>query len=64
MSTTTTAQRSTRRTASQKAATPASVPTRALPRLDAADKAVFETIAKSPSFSLSALQKLAARNAR
>jgi hypothetical protein len=64
MSTPTTTPRTARRAAPQKLAKPASAPARAVPRLDEADKAVFEAIANSPSFSLSALQKLAARNAQ
>jgi hypothetical protein len=48
-----------RRSAPKQAEPKPAVRSRAVPRLDAADKTVFETIAASPQFTLDKLKKLA-----
>jgi hypothetical protein len=51
----------TRRSNAKKAAPQPAVALRAVPRLDVADKSVFETIAASRQFTLAGLKKLVAR---
>ena len=51
----------TRRPTAKKAAPQPAAALRAVPRLDVADKSVFETIAASRQFTLVGLKKLVAR---